>query len=152
MIPGTLGTLVISAQLEYVKSLPAEAEIELAQMLEMKDITIDKLEEDPNLLSSITREILETVEIRVEEGAPRLVLPLVATRRRTISSGGAGDKGNLEEDELEESSEEESSYHFEAPQDNDAADGTAFTITSLYLLIILHKFYEIYAPRINLLY
>jgi hypothetical protein len=78
MVESTIGTLVVQAQLLGVKSLPAEAEIELSRLLEIRKISMENLEEDPSLLGVLSREILETVEMRIENGVPRLLLSFTA--------------------------------------------------------------------------
>lgn len=40
----------------------------------MKGITVETLSTEPELLVSLARDVVETVELRIEDGAPRLVL------------------------------------------------------------------------------
>lgn len=78
VVEGTLGILVISAQVIDDIRLSAEAEIELAQLLNIRDISLSSLEKSPDILASISHEILGTVELRIEEGIPRLLLTFSA--------------------------------------------------------------------------
>ena len=94
-----LGSLVISTRLTEGKRAEtvAEAEIGLNQLFEVKGVVMDALEADPSVLSSICREILETVELRIEDGHPRLVLSLSPSKFKLANDGLNSEETALED-------------------------------------------------------
>ena len=77
-----LGSLVISANVIEGRraGIFAEAEISLLQLFNFKGIMMECMEADPNVLNSTIREILETVELRIEDVHARLVLSLPSSK------------------------------------------------------------------------
>ena len=73
-----LGSLVISAHVTEGRraGILAEAEIGLSQLFDVKGIMTETLKEDPSILCVTCREILETVELRIQDEHTRLVLSL----------------------------------------------------------------------------
>ena len=92
---------------------------------------MDALEADPSVLSSICREILETVELRIEDGHPRLVLSLSPSKFKLANDGL-----NSEETSLEDALSQESNFvenHINA----DTLHGTFVLFKIYYYLLVL---------------
>ena len=128
-----LGSLVISTRLTEGKRAEtvAEAEIGLNQLFEVKGVVMDALEGDPSVLSSICREILETVELRIEDGHPRLVLSLSPSKFKLANDGS-----NSEETSLEDALSQESNF-VENRINADTLHGTFVLFKIYYYLLVL---------------
>ena len=56
--------------------------------MSVKGIAVETLSTDPDLLIALAREVIETVEIRIEDIIPRLVLAFESSTITDISDSG----------------------------------------------------------------
>ncbi len=94
-----LGSLVISALVTEGSraGMLAEAEIGLSQLFDVKGIMTEELEADPSLLYTTCREILETVELRIENEHTRLVLSLSSSKFNVLNDRLYSEEASVED-------------------------------------------------------
>ena len=83
--------IVITMRAVQGAHLEAEAEVDLAQLLAIKGLDIVMVSENPVLLTAYCQEILETVELRIEDSVPRLMLILQSSNLADSSTASEND-------------------------------------------------------------
>ena len=108
-----LGSLVISAHVTEGRraGILAEAEIGLSQLFAVKGIMIETLKEDPSILYVTCREILKTVELRIEDEHTRLVLSLPSSTLDDSNDSLYSEDASLEDIASHDSSVKEDSIY-----------------------------------------
>ena len=56
--------------------------------MSVKGVAVETLSTDPDLLIALAREVIETVEVRIEDSIPRLVLAFESSTITDISDSG----------------------------------------------------------------
>jgi len=101
VVGASSGTLIIVAKCSgatgtdgQLMDIEAEAEVEVDQLVALRGLPTGGMADHPEVLVMLTNDILDSVELRIEQGIPRLLLALASSSVFSVASASTRETTN----------------------------------------------------------